>query len=207
MPVASTYQASDGAAYEIFLGRWTKQLAPRLLDFASFAPDGPLLDVGTGTGSLAFAMRRGGRPAAFSASISPSPISNTRAHGPKGGRRISKPATQRRSAFMTPHLPVCRTARAQFRTRRDRRSARNAPGDAPRRNVAAAVWDFRGGLVYQRLFWDTAAGIDRRAGQPATGCFPARSPCPMVCPGCSARRASPSRASLAHNPHDLCGFR
>lgn len=30
--------------------------------------------------------------------------------------------------------------------------------------VAAAVWDFRGGLVYQRLFWDTAAGIDPNAG-------------------------------------------
>jgi ubiquinone/menaquinone biosynthesis C-methylase UbiE len=29
--------------------------------------------------------------------------------------------------------------------------------------VAAAVWDFRGGLVYQRLFWDTASGIDPRA--------------------------------------------
>ncbi len=27
-----------------------------------------------------------------------------------------------------------------------------------------AVWDFRGGLVYQRLFWDTAAGLDPRAG-------------------------------------------
>jgi SAM-dependent methyltransferase len=30
--------------------------------------------------------------------------------------------------------------------------------------VAAAVWDFRGGLVYQRLFWDTAAGLDPDAG-------------------------------------------
>src|SRR5215472_6761726 len=26
--------------------------------------------------------------------------------------------------------------------------------------VVAAVWDFRGGLVYQRIFWDTAAGFD-----------------------------------------------
>src|SRR6202012_3407451 len=25
---------------------------------------------------------------------------------------------------------------------------------------AAAVWDFGGGLVYQRLFWDTAATLD-----------------------------------------------
>lgn len=30
--------------------------------------------------------------------------------------------------------------------------------------VAAAVWDFRGGLVFQRLFWDTAVGLDPAAG-------------------------------------------
>src|SRR6202041_3030324 len=30
--------------------------------------------------------------------------------------------------------------------------------------VASAVWAFRGGLVYQRLFWDTAAAIDPAAG-------------------------------------------
>jgi SAM-dependent methyltransferase len=30
--------------------------------------------------------------------------------------------------------------------------------------IVAAVWDFRGGLTYQRIFWDTAAGIDPRAG-------------------------------------------
>src|SRR5258708_3872715 len=30
--------------------------------------------------------------------------------------------------------------------------------------VAAAVWDFRGGLVFQRLFWATAAGLDPSAG-------------------------------------------
>jgi hypothetical protein len=31
--------------------------------------------------------------------------------------------------------------------------------------VVAAVWDFRGGLVYQRLFWDTAAMLDPEAGR------------------------------------------
>ena len=30
----------------------------------------------------------------------------------------------------------------------------------PGGTIAATVWDFRGGLVYQRLFWDTAAGLD-----------------------------------------------
>jgi hypothetical protein len=30
--------------------------------------------------------------------------------------------------------------------------------------VAGAIWDFRGGLVYQRIFWDSAAAIDPAAG-------------------------------------------
>jgi hypothetical protein len=30
--------------------------------------------------------------------------------------------------------------------------------------LVGAVWDFRGGLIFQRLFWDTAAGIDTAAG-------------------------------------------
>jgi SAM-dependent methyltransferase len=34
---------------------------------------------------------------------------------------------------------------------------------APAGRVVAAVGDFRGGLVYQRMFWDTAAGIDPAA--------------------------------------------
>jgi SAM-dependent methyltransferase len=53
---ASTYHATDGAAYEVFLGRWTRRLAQPLLDFAEFPEDGPLLDAGCGTGSLAHAM-------------------------------------------------------------------------------------------------------------------------------------------------------
>jgi hypothetical protein len=30
----SAYYASDGAAYQVFLGRWTEVLAPVFLDFA-----------------------------------------------------------------------------------------------------------------------------------------------------------------------------
>ena len=52
----SSYHATDGAAYEVFLGRWTRRLAEPLLDFAEFPGSGRLLDVGCGTGSLARAM-------------------------------------------------------------------------------------------------------------------------------------------------------
>src|SRR3954465_2137646 len=53
---ASAYHASDGAAYERFLGRWTQRLANGLLDLAAFPTTGDLLEVGCGTGSLALAM-------------------------------------------------------------------------------------------------------------------------------------------------------
>src|SRR5262249_972257 len=52
----SAYHATDGTAYEVFLGRWTRRLADPLLDFARFSAAGRLLDVGCGTGSLACAM-------------------------------------------------------------------------------------------------------------------------------------------------------
>src|SRR5215469_14383323 len=56
LAAASTYHATDGAAYEIFLGRWTQRLAEPFLDLIDPPPEGALLDVGCGTGSLAHAM-------------------------------------------------------------------------------------------------------------------------------------------------------
>lgn len=53
---SSTYHASDGAAYEYWLGRWARRLAEPFLDFAAFPHDGDVLDVGCGTGALVFAM-------------------------------------------------------------------------------------------------------------------------------------------------------
>src|SRR5439155_19408553 len=54
----SGFHASDGAAYERWLGRWSSRLAEAFLDFVSFPDDGELLDIGCGTGSLAMAMTR-----------------------------------------------------------------------------------------------------------------------------------------------------
>ena len=54
----SAFHASDGAAYEHWLGRWSSRLADAFLDFVKFPGDGELLDVGCGTGSLATAMAK-----------------------------------------------------------------------------------------------------------------------------------------------------
>jgi ubiquinone/menaquinone biosynthesis C-methylase UbiE len=56
MTNSSSYQANDGAAYERFIGRWSRRVADRIAETVAFEGDGPLLDVGCGTGSLAGAL-------------------------------------------------------------------------------------------------------------------------------------------------------
>src|SRR5215831_18017403 len=46
----------DAEAYERFMGRWSRLVAPPLVDFADLPEQGRMLDVGSGTGSLAFAI-------------------------------------------------------------------------------------------------------------------------------------------------------
>jgi ubiquinone/menaquinone biosynthesis C-methylase UbiE len=165
MLASSTYHADDGAAYEQFLGRWTRRLAPPLLDFADFSAAGALLDVGTGTGSLAFAMaaRWPGRNVLGIDTAAPYiAYARAQANGAQPDFATGDAAALRHddasfagvaAQLVLNFVPQPHRALAEMR-----RVTR--PGGA----VVAAVWDFRGGLVYQRLFWDTAAGVDPRAG-------------------------------------------
>jgi ubiquinone/menaquinone biosynthesis C-methylase UbiE len=47
---------ANAEAYERFMGRWSRLVAPVLVDFASVSDPGRFLDVGSGTGSLAFSI-------------------------------------------------------------------------------------------------------------------------------------------------------
>jgi SAM-dependent methyltransferase len=163
-PAAAGYRATDGAAYERFLGRWTARLAIPFIGFARLPGDGPALDVGCGTGNLALALAaaRGGAIAAIDRAEPY--IDFARQRDGAGGidfRLADAAALPFDTGYFTGALAqlvlnfVADPAAAVAEMRRVTR-----PGGV----LAAAVWDFRGGLVYQRLFWDTAAGIDPGAG-------------------------------------------
>jgi SAM-dependent methyltransferase len=158
---ASLYHASDGAAYERFLGRWTQRLAAPFIDFA--APRaGPTLDVGCGTGSLALALARRGTAAGIDVSRPYVDYARTR----PGAEAI---AFEIGDACRLPYADesfVAAFAQLVLNFAPDAAAALREMARVTMRGgvVAANVWDFRGGLVYQRLFWDTAAGIDPDAG-------------------------------------------
>jgi SAM-dependent methyltransferase len=159
----AAYRASDGAAYDWFLGRWTQRLAGPFIDFAGVAPDGPVLEVGCGTGSLAgrIAVRRPQHPV-VGVDLSLPYLVQARRNAPAGAYAVSdaQRLAFRDNAFATTLAQLVLNfvpdpAAAVAEMKRVTQSGGM---------VAASVWDFRGGLVYQRLFWDTAAGIDPAAG-------------------------------------------
>jgi len=161
----SSYIATDGPAYEIFLGRWTRLLAAALIDFAVFPDDGDLLDAGCGTGALATVMAlRWPQRRVTGIDIAAPYIDFTHATTALGNLRFETgdlgclPYADRSFAGTAAQLVLNFVVDPNQAMRELRRVTR--PGGV----VAAAVWDFRGGLVYQRMFWDTAAVIDPAAG-------------------------------------------
>jgi SAM-dependent methyltransferase len=162
---SSTYRASDGSAYERFLGRWSRLLAGPFAEFARPADRGRLLDVGCGTGSLALALAERGAPdrvAAIDIAMPYIAFARSRPGAASIGFAVGDacrlPYADRSFAAALAQLSLNFVPDAAQAVREMRRVVQ--PGGV----VAAAVWDFRGGLVFQRLFWDTAAGLDSDAG-------------------------------------------
>jgi SAM-dependent methyltransferase len=159
------YHASDGESYEDFLGRWSRRLAVRLADFACFPDDGDLLDVGCGTGSLALALAERW-PGRHIVGVDPAEAflafarqrENSGSVEFKRADASSLPFPDASFAGAAAQLVLNFVPEPARALREMRRVTR--PGGV----AAAAVWDFRGGLVFQRLLWDTASGIDPAAG-------------------------------------------
>lgn len=163
---SSTYQASDGGAYQRFIGRWTHRLGEAVAELAPPSAEGALLDVACGTGSMtaALAARHPDRRV-VGVDVAEPYLDFARARGDVGAaefRRMDAQALDFESgAFAAAYAVI----------------ALNFIGDAAKAAaemrrvvkagglVAGVGWDFRGGLVYQRLLWDTAAGVEPKAAE------------------------------------------
>ena len=153
----------DAAAYERFMGRWSRRLAPLLIDFAGVREGDRVLDVGSGTGSLALELTATRRVEVVG--IDPSAAFIEHARTRAAGRAVrfdlgdAEALPYESASFDTclallviNHIPDPRKAASEMR-RVTRRGGR----------IASAVWDYGEGMTMLRAFWDAAVALDPAA--------------------------------------------
>jgi len=164
--MSSTYNARSATAYEHFMGRWSRQLSLRFVEFAGVSDGERILDVGCGTGSLTRTMLEsadvksivGVDLADIYLESARQTIRDPRVDF-KTGDATSLPfadkSFDRAFAMLVLHF-VPDAKKAVDEMRRVVRS-----GGV----VAATVWDGLGGMPALRLFWDAAATLGLADGK------------------------------------------
>jgi len=154
-----------GDRYEAYMGRWSRLVAPRFLDWLALPNDLDWLDVGCGTGALSAAILARGGPRSLLA-IDPSDgfvaaakaeLQDGRVQVEVGDAQALPTESMSRdaivSALMLNFVPDKPKALAEMK-----RVAR------PGATVAFYVWDYPGGgMEIMRTFWAAAVALDPAA--------------------------------------------
>ncbi len=155
----------DAEAYDRFMGRWSRLVAPRLVAFTGLPERGRVLDVGSGTGSLAYAIAER-KPHLRIVGIDPS-----KEYIAYAGRRNHFPD---RAAFEVGDAQTLHFADSSFEAALSLLVFNFIPDPKralleirrvtkPGGKLSAAVWDYGDGMRMLRTFWDAAAGMDPAA--------------------------------------------
>jgi SAM-dependent methyltransferase len=156
---------ANAEAYERFMGRWSRLLAPLLIDFTNIRDARSVLDIGSGTGSLSFeiVLRR---TAEAVVGIDPSReyVAYATSRNPFPDRIHFEAAEARHLRFADAtfesslSLLVFNFIPDPLQALQEVRRV-TAPGGL----IAAAVWDYGRDMRMLRTFWDAAVSIDDKA--------------------------------------------
>ncbi len=155
----------NAEAYERFMGRWSSLVAPLLVDFTGVPESGRVLDVGSGTGSLAFSIAKR-KVRSHVLGIDPS-----KEYVEYAKSRNSFPD---RVSFQIGDAQALQFPDATFQTSLSLLvfnfipNSRKALAEVRRvtkagGRISAAVWDYGENMRMLRAFWDAAVSADPKA--------------------------------------------
>jgi SAM-dependent methyltransferase len=155
---------SGGDAYERFMGRWSREVAPLLVTFAGGRDGGAVLDVGSGTGALTSAVAAVA-PSSRIIGVDPaaSYVAFAQARHPEDRVRFAVGDAQQ---LRFPDGSFDRTlSLLVLNFIPDYSKALDEMIRVTRRGgiVASAVWDYGQGMQMLRVFWDEAVALNPSA--------------------------------------------
>lgn len=157
------WQAGD--SYDRYMGRWSRQIAPRFLEWLDAGPDRDWLDVGCGTGALSAAVMSACSPKSLVA-IDPSEgfIATARKNVPDGRAEFRVGDAQALPLETASRDVIVSALALNFVPDRPKALAEMKRVARPGGTVAFYVWDYPGGgLQFLRIFWGVAASLDPAA--------------------------------------------
>jgi SAM-dependent methyltransferase len=150
-----------GEGYEHFMGRWSRLLSPAYIAFAGIRDGERILDVGTGTGSVASALAAA-LPSSTIFGIDPSDAFIAYARRNAGSDRVrfevgNAQALRYEDASFdrTLSLLVMNFIPDHEKALGEMRRVTRAGGV-----VSACVWDYNAGMEMLRFFWDEVVALD-----------------------------------------------
>lgn len=166
MPQASRHDAwQAGDSYDLYMGRWSRQIAPRFLDWLEPADHLDWLEVGCGTGALSAAILARCNPNSL-VSVDPSEgfLARARANVPDERARFQPGDAQALPVEAASSDMVVSALVLNFVPDKQKALSEMKRVARPRASVAFYVWDYPGGGVgFMRAFWAAATALDPAA--------------------------------------------
>ena len=161
---------TSGAAYEQYVGRWSRQVAREFLKWVVVPPGRRWLDVGCGPGALSQAILDQAAPSAVMG-IDPSTdfIAFARAQVRDGRARFEVGDARSLPSEAGRYDAVVSGLVLNFVPQPDLALAEMVRVTRPGGSVAVYVWDYAGQMQWIRYFWDAAVALDPAAWEQDEG--------------------------------------